>query len=143
MYVDGVGVMVDTARAACSTIIDANKARLDIDSVDISFDTMPGEDLRFPDNHFTHSFTNQGIVFFKDGEKGAKEIYRTLKHGGTAIVTTWKYIPYVSIIQAGQKVATPGRRCSSYPSPRSDKTHRISRRRCVMQTLQMSRSMSR
>ena len=101
---DGAAAMIDLARATCNTIIDANKGT---DSADMSFDTMPGEDLRFPDNHFTHSFTNQGILFFKDAAKGASEIHRTLKPGGTAIVTSWKELGYVPIIQAAQKVVTP------------------------------------
>ncbi|KAF2829132.1 S-adenosyl-L-methionine-dependent methyltransferase [Ophiobolus disseminans] len=105
---DGAAVMVDMARAACNTTIDANKHRTGEDLANISFDAVPGEALGFPDNHFTHSITNQGIMFFKDAEKGASEIHRTLQPGGTAIVTTWKEIPYVSMIQAGQKVVTPG-----------------------------------
>ena len=51
--------------------------------------TMPGEKLDFPDETFTHSITNMGLIFFKDGEAGIREIYRTLKPGGVAAVSTW------------------------------------------------------
>lgn len=53
---------------------------------------MPGEALAFQDNTFTHSITNIGILVFADGAKGAREIYRTLKLGGTAIVTSWEFL---------------------------------------------------
>lgn len=48
---------------------------------------MPGEKLDIPDNTFTHSITNFGIMFFQDSKAGAKEIYRTLKPGGVAAIT--------------------------------------------------------
>ena len=68
---------------------------------------MPGEKLGFPDDHFTHSITNQGIMFFKDGEQGAREIQRTLKSGGTAVVTTWKQLGYMGLVQQALKIVTP------------------------------------
>jgi ubiquinone/menaquinone biosynthesis C-methylase UbiE len=96
--VDGVPAMVDLAR---HTDYASNP------SAKVSFDVMSGEDLSFPDNHFTHSFTNMGILFFKDGLKGAKEIYRTLKPGGTAIVTSWEDLGYIRIIHQTQKAINP------------------------------------
>ncbi len=73
----------------------------------VSFDEMPGEKLGFPDDHFSHSITNQGITFFKDSEQGAREIQRTLQPGGMAVVSTWKQLPYIGLIQQAQKVVTP------------------------------------
>jgi ubiquinone/menaquinone biosynthesis C-methylase UbiE len=65
---------------------------------------MPGEELRQPDDYFTHSFTNQGFAFYRDAVKGASEIYRTLKPGGTAVVTTWaEGIGHVRVVQEAQK----------------------------------------
>lgn len=48
----------------------------------------------FEDNRFTHSFTNFVFVIMKPDEcrKGAKEIYRTVKPGGTAVVLGWERI---------------------------------------------------
>jgi ubiquinone/menaquinone biosynthesis C-methylase UbiE len=114
--VDGAATMSDLARAAVTSIIDANKARVPTDA-EMFFDAMPGEELRFPDNHFTHSFTNHGIQFFKDGNKGASELYRTLQPGGSAVVTTWKELPYVAPLQAAQKVVTPGAPLFRVPIP--------------------------
>ncbi|TVY22563.1 Cytochrome P450 monooxygenase [Lachnellula hyalina] len=50
---------------------------------------MPAEALTFDDNFFSHSFTNFVIQASQDPAKVADSIYRTLKPGGTAIVTTW------------------------------------------------------
>ncbi|KAH7088846.1 S-adenosyl-L-methionine-dependent methyltransferase [Paraphoma chrysanthemicola] len=74
----------------------------------ITFDVMSGEDIRFPDDQFTHSITNQGILFFKDGPKGASEIFRTLKPGGTAIVTSWAKLGYINLIHHAQSIVRPG-----------------------------------
>ncbi|KAF1846547.1 S-adenosyl-L-methionine-dependent methyltransferase [Cucurbitaria berberidis CBS 394.84] len=95
---DGASGMVDLARHAVQVTKSA---------VTLSFDVVPGENLTFPDDHFTHSITNQGILFFKDGVKGAQGIYRTLKPGGIAIVTTWKDLGYMKPIHQAQKVVKP------------------------------------
>lgn len=50
---------------------------------------MAGEELSFPDNTFTHSITNLGLMFFTDADKGAQEIARTLHPDGVAVVTGW------------------------------------------------------
>ncbi|KAH7116102.1 S-adenosyl-L-methionine-dependent methyltransferase [Dendryphion nanum] len=73
----------------------------------VSFDVMSGEDLSFPDNTFTHSITNFGIMFFPDAVQGAKEIYRTLRPGGTAVVTSWAKMGYVEPIHRAQKATKP------------------------------------
>ncbi|KAF5717574.1 ubiquinone menaquinone biosynthesis methyltransferase ubiE [Fusarium mundagurra] len=39
---------------------------------------MRGEELSFPDDIFTHSITNLGLMYFTDASKGAREIARTL-----------------------------------------------------------------
>src|SRR5690606_8037008 len=61
----------------------------------VTFQQMPGEELDFPDGTFSHSVTNLGILFFADGDAGAREIYRTLKPGGVAVVTSWAGLSYL------------------------------------------------
>jgi ubiquinone/menaquinone biosynthesis C-methylase UbiE len=105
--VDAAPAMVDIARGSWS----ANPEN-------IACDVMPGEDLRLPDNQFTHSFTNQGIMFFKDGPKGASEIYRTLAPGGTAVVTAWtKNLGHVRAVQEAQKAYKPDATLMRFPIP--------------------------
>jgi ubiquinone/menaquinone biosynthesis C-methylase UbiE len=70
--------------------------------------TMPGEALTFTDETFTHSITNCGILFFKDSKSGAHEIYRTLKPGGTAIVTSWRKFDFFrTVVIPAQKAVRP------------------------------------
>ncbi len=69
---------------------------------------MPGEKLAFADGTFSHSVTNMGILFYTDAEAGAREIYRTLKPGGVAVVTTWARLGYVhDIVNPAQQRARP------------------------------------
>ncbi|KAF2279254.1 S-adenosyl-L-methionine-dependent methyltransferase, partial [Westerdykella ornata] len=56
---------------------------------------MPAEQLSFPDSHFSHSISNILIFMTRnDGLDCAKEIFRTLKPGGKAAVTTWATMPH-------------------------------------------------
>jgi ubiquinone/menaquinone biosynthesis C-methylase UbiE len=73
----------------------------------VTFGVMPGEKLDFPDDTFTHSITNFGMLFYKSAADGARELYRTLKPGGVAVVTSWSYIGYLEAIQATQQDARP------------------------------------
>jgi ubiquinone/menaquinone biosynthesis C-methylase UbiE len=80
---------------------------------------MHGEKLIFEDNFFTHSITNLGMPFFIDGIAGASEIYRTLKPGGTAIVTSWEDVQCMtSIIQSAQRVVRPEDQPFGMPMPK-------------------------
>jgi len=65
---------------------------------------MNGQDLRFKEGFFDVSVTNYGIFFFLDPVKGAKEIWRTLKKGGTAVVTAWEFIGFLPVFWQVQKI---------------------------------------
>jgi ubiquinone/menaquinone biosynthesis C-methylase UbiE len=96
--VDGAKAMVDLARHAVP---------LTSSAASLSFDVMDGVDLKLPDEAFTHSITSMGLFFFSDAAKGAEHIYRTLKPGGTAIVTSWKSSGYLPIFHEAQKAVKP------------------------------------
>lgn len=65
-------------------------------------------DLRcFGDGTFTHSVTNFALFALPDPLKGAAEIRRTLKDGGTALVTLWKVLDHMSIVHNAQKAIRP------------------------------------
>ncbi|OBR06380.1 Methyltransferase type 11 [Colletotrichum higginsianum IMI 349063] len=76
---------------------------------------MPGEALDVADATFTHSVTSLGLMFFADPAKGAAEIYRTLKPGGTAVVTGWEELGYVPIVREVQREIRPADEPFSYP----------------------------
>ncbi|CAH0025381.1 unnamed protein product [Clonostachys rhizophaga] len=67
-------------------------------SAPVEFGVMPGEKLEFPDGKFSHSFTNMGIMFFTNPAQGAAEIYRTLRPGGTAVVTSWSKLGHLDLV---------------------------------------------
>jgi ubiquinone/menaquinone biosynthesis C-methylase UbiE len=73
----------------------------------VKSDVMDAQALSYPDNTFTHSFTNMGIFLFPEPEKGAAEIYRTLRPGGVAVITSIKQVGWVRIFQAAQKEVKP------------------------------------
>ncbi|KAF2109622.1 S-adenosyl-L-methionine-dependent methyltransferase [Lophiotrema nucula] len=68
---------------------------------------MDAQELAFAENTFTHSFTNLGIFMFPDPEKGAAEIYRTLKPGGVAVITSLKQVGWIRIFQNAQRTVRP------------------------------------
>lgn len=69
---------------------------------------MPGERLAFADGTFSHSITNMGLMFYTDAAAGAREIYRTLRPGGVAVVTTWARLGQVEdIVNPAQRRVRP------------------------------------
>ncbi|KAF4178028.1 hypothetical protein CNMCM8694_001969 [Aspergillus lentulus] len=78
-----------------------------VSSLSTNAEIMDAEELTCPDNMFTHSYTNLGILFLKNPEKGASHIYRTLQPGGTAFLTTWSKLGYLSPVRRAQKAVRP------------------------------------
>ncbi|KAI1379735.1 hypothetical protein F4677DRAFT_407475 [Hypoxylon crocopeplum] len=72
---------------------------------------MDSRALSFPNDTFSHSFTS--FVFlqvWKDDELCAREIYRTLKPGGIALVTTWEDLATMAVFrQAYRRLHGEGR----------------------------------
>ena len=71
-------------------------------------DIMEGCDLKLPDDVFDASVTNFGIFMMNPAAKGASEIYRTLKVGGKAVITTWKYVGWPAVLTEIEKTIRPG-----------------------------------
>ena len=61
----------------------------------------------FEEGRFDVSVTNFGIALFPDMGKGAKEIHRTLKPGGTAVVTQWRSVGWLPLLHEVQKLIRP------------------------------------
>jgi SAM-dependent methyltransferase len=56
---------------------------------------MNSDNLKFPDNHFDISFTHFVVPYlFGNTTDTARHLYRTLRPGGRAVVTTWAYLPH-------------------------------------------------
>ncbi|KAH7138072.1 S-adenosyl-L-methionine-dependent methyltransferase [Dendryphion nanum] len=73
------------------------------------------QSLTFPDDTFDASITNFGIFFLPDPVAGARQIYRTLKPGGTAAVTAWKTFGFKPILWEIQKQLQPANPLTELP----------------------------
>ncbi|MCJ1289468.1 hypothetical protein MMC34_001001 [Xylographa carneopallida] len=73
----------------------------------VAAEVMDGQALRFPAAHFDLSVTNFGLFFFPSPDAGAREIHRTLRPGGVALVTCWKAIGFLPVFYAVQDVVAP------------------------------------
>ncbi|KAL4793755.1 S-adenosyl-L-methionine-dependent methyltransferase [Aspergillus venezuelensis] len=106
------------------SMVDKFRARAEIngwlseENNKLEISVMDAKTLTYPDDTFTHSYTNLGFPFFPNGEKAAREVYRTLKSGGTAFVTTWKSLGYLSHIQRAQLAVRPGSTPWETPMPK-------------------------
>ncbi|KAL9084050.1 MAG: hypothetical protein Q9165_008251 [Trypethelium subeluteriae] len=77
---------------------------------------MDSNSLSFPDSTFTHIIGNALIfVVPNDGVDAMKEMYRTLKPGGVAIVNSWAYVPNMDPLEAAAKATRP----AGTPLPRA------------------------
>ncbi|BCS26748.1 class I SAM-dependent methyltransferase [Aspergillus puulaauensis] len=79
---------------------------------------MDAEDLTYPDNTFTHSYTNLGFPFFPQAEKAAAHVYRTLKVGGTAFISTWSKLGYLRPVHEAQLRVHPDSKPWEIPMPK-------------------------
>ena len=81
--------------------------------VDVS--NQKSEALDFADNTFTHSITNIAIFFTSSaGLDGARQIYRTLRPGGTAVVNCWAHVTWLLPVRAVHETIRPGK---PFPTP--------------------------
>ncbi|KAF3003739.1 hypothetical protein E8E13_009497 [Curvularia kusanoi] len=95
--------MIQLARSWFERSRAAIKEQTALSGMEIGFEAVPSEQLRFEDGYFTHSFTNCGILWFDDGLTGAREILRTLRSGGTAVISSWKGMTIFDVVREAQK----------------------------------------
>ncbi|CAI6334311.1 unnamed protein product [Periconia digitata] len=60
---------------------------------------MLAQELTYPDNNFTHSFTSFAFHCLGDHDAAAKQVYRTLKPDGIAVASIWISMPHVDALQ--------------------------------------------
>lgn len=84
----------------------------------LTISVMDAEDLTYPDNTFTHSYTNLGFPFFPQAEKAAAHVYRSLKVGGTAFISTWSRLGYLRPVQEAQLKVRPDSKPWEIPMPK-------------------------
>ncbi|TDZ75100.1 Methyltransferase tpcH [Colletotrichum trifolii] len=101
--VDGAEKMVDMVRRRFPSRVSPSPSHPN----KVHAAVMTGERLRFPDASFTHSVTSLGLMFFADAAAGAREIARTLRPDGVAVVTGWAAMGHVDVIRAVQARIRP------------------------------------
>ncbi|KAL6237716.1 hypothetical protein BDW75DRAFT_248722 [Aspergillus navahoensis] len=84
----------------------------------LTVSVMDAEELTFSDHLFTHSYTNMGFPFFSNGEKAAGHVYRTLRPGGTAFISTWKTLGYLRPLHKAQRAVRPAAELWDPPMPK-------------------------
>ncbi|TGK29443.1 class I SAM-dependent methyltransferase [Leptospira gomenensis] len=73
-------------------------------------EVMDGQNLRFPENGFDAAFSMFGLMFFPDKAKGFSEIYRVLKPGKRAAVSSWAPVsrsPLMQLLFGALRAANP------------------------------------
>ena len=94
-------------------------ARDSFNSPNISYKNLDAHDLSsLADNYFTHSITNFSIFTFAKAETAMSEVYRTLRPGGTAVVTSWRRFAVLPIVHEVQKRLRPDLPLMPVPGPR-------------------------
>lgn len=73
--------------------------------------------LTFQDGTFDVSITNISITNFSDPPKALKEVHRTLKGGGLAVVSIWKLFTVAEIIHKAQRRIRPDAELMRMPKP--------------------------
>src|SRR6185436_16835122 len=91
------------------TATDLNPDMISIAKEIVKHDTvkwMPADAMQLPfeDDSFDLVVMQFGIMFFPDKEKGLKEAYRVLRHGGKLIFSTWNKVETVKAIHEGRMV---------------------------------------
>ncbi|OTA99013.1 hypothetical protein M426DRAFT_76635 [Hypoxylon sp. CI-4A] len=59
---------------------------------------VSAQNLTFPDEKFTHSFTTFAFHCLGNHVRAARQTYRTLKPGGTAVASIWISMPHVDAL---------------------------------------------
>lgn len=60
---------------------------------------MDGQKLEFEEQSFERAFSMFGLIFFPDRAAGFGEIYRVLKQGGLAVISTWASLEHSPLMQ--------------------------------------------
>ena len=68
---------------------------------------MDSAHLDFSDDIFDLTIMNLGIFFIPEERKAAGEVFRTLKQGGTAVLTCWKESPLGPLLEDVQDIIHP------------------------------------
>lgn len=79
---------------------------------------MDAQELAFPDATFSHVFLSFGLPIMGDPVAAAREMYRTLRPGGTAVTTFWLHNPQGECgVKTSRAIRGPDSRLNIEPNP--------------------------
>ncbi|CAD6569067.1 MAG: hypothetical protein ASARMPREDX12_008484 [Alectoria sarmentosa] len=105
---DAVPPMVQSTKAIVA-------AKPELQKSVVQVEIMDGQELRYENDFFDASITNFGIFFFPDPALGAREVHRTLKQGGIAVLTLWKEFGFKPVLWEVQKRVKPANPLTELP----------------------------
>lgn len=73
----------------------------------VKADVMDAQELSYSDGQFTHVYARLGLHLTADPDKAAREVYRVLKPGGTAIFTSPTRPAWIDLFQDAQQKVAP------------------------------------
>ncbi|KAF3933065.1 hypothetical protein ABW20_dc0108111 [Dactylellina cionopaga] len=77
---------------------------------------MDAQDLKFPDNTFSHVFCAFGVFFCPDYELGYREMYRVAAPGSVTVITSWKYVGWLPMVNYVIKQIRPEQEEWQFPA---------------------------
>jgi ubiquinone/menaquinone biosynthesis C-methylase UbiE len=118
--------LIKVVPGVCIHAVDASRGMIDILQAAVEKNgwrgsvvqaaVMDGQHLDFGDEIFDASIMNFGIFFFPDPVEGMREVFRTLKTGGVAVVTCWKEKGFFPVFYEVQKAVEPASPITSFPT---------------------------
>ncbi|KAL5336229.1 S-adenosyl-L-methionine-dependent methyltransferase [Aspergillus crustosus] len=75
---------------------------------------VDAQDTQLPNDHFTHIFASFAFASFPDSKTAMKECFRILQPEGTLAATTWKEVPWITMLETTIKSLSPD---LSFPNP--------------------------
>lgn len=84
-----------------ASMLEEFRARLGARGIaNVSINEGDGQALPFEDASFDAAFSMFGLMFFPDRAKGFAELFRVLKPGGRAVVSSWRPMTHVPLLWA-------------------------------------------
>ncbi|EWC47452.1 hypothetical protein DRE_00420 [Drechslerella stenobrocha 248] len=78
---------------------------------------MDAQELKFPDNTFTHVICAFGVFFCPDYDLGYREMYRVAAPGSVTVITSWKIVGWEPTINYIIQKIRPGQKAFRLPAP--------------------------